>query len=179
MVFPNGSFLFQQDNATLQKIFRNDLWNMTGSPVWASWKFSYHLCFLFLPNKKPFFVWHCENDYFKKYLSSFFKKHFFFYFYLAEPYVAVNKAGLLWTGQVCCPGYSVSRYLPPPNGAHMTRLIAFTQSSMSFWELAMSKKVSWLTGVLSFSPAAPGNQIKFNRIYLNEWQHLFICLFFI
>lgn len=56
---------------------------------------------------------------------------------------------------IICP-----EYLPPPKGAHMTRLIAFTQSSISLWELAMSKKVSWLTGVLSFSPVAPKRQIN-------------------
>lgn len=32
--------------------------------------------------------------------------------------------------------------LPPPNGAQMTRRMALTQSSMSAWEFAMSRKDS-------------------------------------
>jgi len=50
----------------------------------------------------------------------------------------------------------ISRYmLPPPKGAQMTRLMALTQSSMSFWEFAMSRKASWLRADLSFSPVQP------------------------
>lgn len=45
--------------------------------------------------------------------------------------------------------------LPPPNGAQMTRRMALTQSSMSVWELAMSRKDSWLIGARSFSPVPP------------------------
>lgn len=45
--------------------------------------------------------------------------------------------------------------LPPPNGAQMTRLMALTQSSMSFWEFAISKKASWLGADRSFSPVPP------------------------
>lgn len=45
--------------------------------------------------------------------------------------------------------------LPPPKGAQMTRLMALTQSSMSFWEFAMSRKASWLRADLSFSPVQP------------------------
>lgn len=45
--------------------------------------------------------------------------------------------------------------LPPPNGAQMTRRMALTQSSMSVWEFAMSRKDSWLTGARSFSPVPP------------------------
>lgn len=45
--------------------------------------------------------------------------------------------------------------LPPPNGAQMTRRMALTQSSMSVWEFAMSRKDSWLIGVRSFSPVPP------------------------
>lgn len=40
----------------------------------------------------------------------------------------------------------------------MTRLMAFTQSSMSLWELAMSRKDSWLIAALSFSPAETENK---------------------
>lgn len=45
--------------------------------------------------------------------------------------------------------------LPPPNGAQMTRRMALTQSSMSVWEFAMSRKDSWLIGARSFSPVPP------------------------
>lgn len=45
--------------------------------------------------------------------------------------------------------------LPPPNGAQMTRRMALTQSSMSVWEFAMSRKDSWLIGARSLSPAPP------------------------
>ena len=45
--------------------------------------------------------------------------------------------------------------LPPPNGAQMTRRIALTQSSMSVWEFAMSRKDSWLIGARSLSPVPP------------------------
>lgn len=45
--------------------------------------------------------------------------------------------------------------LPPPNGAQMTRRMALTQSSMSAWEFAMSRKDSWLIGARSFSPVPP------------------------
>lgn len=45
--------------------------------------------------------------------------------------------------------------LPPPKGAQMTRLMALTQSSMSFWEFAISRKVSWLGADRSFSPVPP------------------------
>lgn len=50
----------------------------------------------------------------------------------------------------------VSVLLPPPNGAQMTRRMALTQSSMSVWELAISRKDSWLSGARSFSPVPPG-----------------------
>lgn len=45
--------------------------------------------------------------------------------------------------------------LPPPKGAQMTRLMALTQSSMSFWEFAISRKASWLGADRSFSPVPP------------------------
>lgn len=45
--------------------------------------------------------------------------------------------------------------VPPPKGAQITRLMALTQSSMSFWELAISRKASWLRADLSFSPVPP------------------------
>lgn len=45
--------------------------------------------------------------------------------------------------------------LPPPNGAQMTRRMALTQSSMSDWEFAISRKDSWLIGARSFSPVPP------------------------
>lgn len=45
--------------------------------------------------------------------------------------------------------------LPPPNGAQMTRRMALTQSSISVWEFAMSRKDSWLIGARSFSPVPP------------------------
>ncbi|TNN33922.1 hypothetical protein EYF80_055912 [Liparis tanakae] len=52
----------------------------------------------------------------------------------------------------------VSVLLPPPNGAQMTRRMALTQSSMSVWELAISRKDSWLCGARSFSPVPPGGR---------------------
>lgn len=48
--------------------------------------------------------------------------------------------------------------LPPPNGAQMTRRMALTQSSMSVWEFAMSRKDSWLIGARSLSPAPPARK---------------------
>lgn len=50
--------------------------------------------------------------------------------------------------------------LPPPNGAQMTRRMALTQSSMSVWAFAMSRKDSWLTGARSFSPVPPAGTNK-------------------
>lgn len=50
--------------------------------------------------------------------------------------------------------------LPPPNGAQMTRRMALTQSSISFWEFAMSRKDSWLMGARSFSPVPPAGTHK-------------------
>lgn len=37
----------------------------------------------------------------------------------------------------------------------MTRRMALTQSSMSDWEFAISRKDSWLIGARSFSPVPP------------------------
>lgn len=50
------------------------------------------------------------------------------------------------------------REVPPPSGAQMTRRMACTQSSISRWELAMSKSASGLAGTFSRSVAPPARQ---------------------
>lgn len=50
------------------------------------------------------------------------------------------------------------REVPPPSGAQMTRRMACTQSSISRWELAMSRSASGLAGTFSRSAAPPARQ---------------------
>lgn len=50
------------------------------------------------------------------------------------------------------------REVPPPSGAQMTRRMACTQSSISRWELAMSRSASGLAGTFSRSVAPPARQ---------------------
>lgn len=68
--------------------------------------------------------------------------------------------------------------LPPPNGAQMTRRMALTQSSMSVWELAMSRKDSWLIAARSFSPVPP-LQTDDREVVYYVIDHTFIDLFFL
>lgn len=50
------------------------------------------------------------------------------------------------------------REVPPPSGAQMTRRMACTQSSISRWELAMSRSASGLAGTFSRSAAPPARE---------------------
>lgn len=57
------------------------------------------------------------------------------------------------------------REVPPPSGAQMTRRMACTQSSISRWELAMSRSASGLAGTFSRSPEPPARHIERGKAY--------------
>lgn len=60
------------------------------------------------------------------------------------------------------------RITPPPSGAHITLRMALTHSSMSLWEVAISRKDSWFIPVRSFSPVPPENTTAITLADLNQ-----------